>query len=158
MNLSLIPPINDTLHILLSNSTSIYMMWDYPAEGGGVMEWETQGSDYGRTNVYHPHQVPNTTVRDQGFIPIPNSEKIHIYPNPTNGEVRIELPITLDKRNLKVTIFDSLGREVYRFASQEIGDNNKLHWKPETIASGIYFVEVKSAKQSPLLQRFVMMK
>lgn len=85
-----------------------------------------------------------------GVTPINALLPVNIYPNPTNGNINIELPYSSD---VKIRIFNILGKEVYsnisnlNLVSIDLSDNPR----------GLYFVEIdngfnKQVKKISLLK------
>jgi hypothetical protein len=68
-------------------------------------------------------------------------EAFSIFPNPTNGEVQLNLASELSNKNGFVTIYSLTGKMLYSIALQSIaGQRLELSW----LGEGIYMIEVRS--------------
>ena len=74
-----------------------------------------------------------------GITPTKQPENIHIYPNPTLDELRLEFKGSLRKR---IKIYDSLGRIVKDFRSETEPTNIDVH----NLVPGLYHIEVLTLK------------
>lgn len=75
-----------------------------------------------------------------------NFELLQNYPNPFNPSTTIRFSIP-DAGNVKLTVFDILGRKSKILLDEELDKGNHfIDFKAEDLASGIYFYELKSGK------------
>ncbi len=67
-----------------------------------------------------------------------------IYPNPFNNLTRVYYDLT-ERMNVEVSVFNSLGKEVTILdnSTQEAG-SHYVSWNASNIASGIYFIKLKT--------------
>lgn len=81
----------------------------------------------------------------QNASPLPDKFALHpIYPNPFNPttNIRIDIP---KNTNVKVLVFDYLGRLVTTVAKKEVvAGRYTFQWNGNSVASGVYFVMVKT--------------
>ncbi|MCD6017303.1 MAG: hypothetical protein K0S53_424 [Bacteroidetes bacterium] len=108
----------------------------------------------GKTTSYGPTMDPillkinsNGTLT-VGLRELAASSPIHLYPNPSSGNVTIDLHNFKAK---KVTVTDVIGVEIY---SKEIENENILTIKLEDNKSGVYFVKSESETQS-VINKFI---
>ena len=93
-----------------------------------------------------------TVLKNQsatGTRDILNAQNISYYPNPTTGEVYIELDN--ERNNIGVKIMDVLGRMV---AEEYIGTAKQFHISLDG-TDGIYFMEVKTMNNTPILLKVI---
>ncbi len=69
------------------------------------------------------------------------AKKIHLYPNPANREVNIQLPSAVNKTT-PVAMFDTYGRLVYESAFTT-GEQNKVVNTNE-LAGGVYIIQIST--------------
>jgi len=70
--------------------------------------------------------------------PHPINDDFSVYPNPTNGIVRIQF--VSNQSNANLLIFDSTGRQIFHRSNIT---TNSIWWNPEGITTGSYFVSVR---------------
>jgi len=84
----------------------------------------------------------------------PTDIKPKLYPNPSNGELNIDLDI--DKGNAYITIYDISGREVRKYERYiESSGANKINLTCNKLSSGTYFVRIKG-KDTDKRIKFIM--
>ena len=77
---------------------------------------------------------------------IPENYSLNIYPNPFNPSTTIEYQIP-KSANVKVIIYDVLGREVARLTNDfKNAGSYKITWSANNVPSGIYFCRMESQK------------
>jgi len=87
--------------------------------------------------------IDNNEIFTSGFMSIngSNNTALTIYPNPTNGELFIELPEVLNNFNLN--IYNQLGQSVLNKTIS--GNNSKSYYTNiSEVPNGIYFVTVQN--------------
>jgi hypothetical protein len=103
--------------------------------------------------VYQAELFRNLTPPDliTGFEPL-LADEVYVYPNPTDQEFTIELPVTL-KSDAAVRLIDQVGRthDAGNFAS---GKNTKTI-STSGLAGGVYVVEIR-AEDGALIRKKVM--
>lgn len=68
------------------------------------------------------------------------------YPNPFNSIVNIEYVVP-NEQQVKVTVFDMLGREVVTLLDEKCQPGNyKVSWKADQAATGLYFLKMSSGE------------
>jgi hypothetical protein len=68
--------------------------------------------------------------------------EMHMFPNPTSGEVTLEMPLT-EEENVQVRIFDISGKSVFNNEYALDAENNRIFIDMEKHPAGLYFVQVK---------------
>jgi hypothetical protein len=71
-------------------------------------------------------------------------ESVDIYPNPTNGEVKISINTNIDKR-VTLMLLDAIGKVVYQKPVSLVNGNNRFQinlTKQASIKSGVYYFKV----------------
>jgi hypothetical protein len=102
------------------------------------------------TGVDKPHDVtlPNEFVLEQN------------YPNPFNPStvIRFAIPAKADRTNVKLEIFDLLGRNIYTLVDGEISKGyHSLVWDASGFASGIYYYRLKTSLGTQV-RKMILMK
>ena len=74
------------------------------------------------------------------------------YPNPFNDETIIQYTVPMNTEQSILSIYDIRGRVVRRFKPQQTGGRQSVLWdgrdsNGETVVSGLYIVQLKSASQ-----------
>jgi len=107
------------------------------------------------------HAVPGVTITGVGddLSMLPEEFEIgQAYPNPFNPatSIRIALP---EIAQVKVAVFDVLGREVIRLANGETlpAGYHRLTWDAESYASGVYFLQVEAGPEKAV-RKLVLLK
>jgi len=85
--------------------------------------------------LFSPYSETSVTVRDVVGTEITERNEIALYPNPSNGKIRIETGST--EQNMKVEIVDLTGQIVYQTESNTIG---MQQFDLSELNSGIYLV------------------
>jgi hypothetical protein len=70
-----------------------------------------------------------------------------IYPNPTNGDMIAVNFADLTSNQVQVRILDAMGREVFRSAYSVEGSLNQIITFDQTLAAGMYMVEMTDGTQ-----------
>jgi len=73
------------------------------------------------------------------------SEDVRIYPNPVQTEFTINHNISSEGI---VRLYDISGKEIKTLYQGNLGDSSKMTFSREGISAGIYFVSIKTEKQS----------
>ena len=93
-----------------------------------------------------------TFFYDTDVTNISNIEKdnrVNIYPNPSNGDIFIELTEIFS--NTKIQIFDIYGK----LLKEQIFTNNTLHVQLNDLACGIYFVKIIDDKNGVVTRKII---
>lgn len=102
-------------------------------------------------------KVPVTLTHLNGGIQIrsknTHTEELVIYPNPSNGELTINIPEFNDKHQYSFIIHNVNGAEVYRSPL-----NDKLNSLQVNIENGVYFISVFKNNTSIKSQKWVVIK
>lgn len=90
-----------------------------------------------------------TTSKSEGVIPLQKNIAVKLYPNPSNGEFKIEV-IRDGKGAVTAKLFDMTGQLVEDLSEELNHESGKvsadISLKDQT--PGIYFLRVKSGSQS----------
>jgi hypothetical protein len=78
--------------------------------------------------------------------------QVAIYPNPTRGQLNVQLPAAASQA-LPVSLIDNFGREVYT-NQFKTGEKNKVISTTE-FANGIYILQLRSAKGELVRKKIV---
>jgi YD repeat-containing protein len=103
-------PIALTLFFLASlNSQSQTIYYSYDAAGNRtsrtiVLGGGSKGSD----DIKEEKKEPEKAIKDESFL----SGSIKIYPNPTQGLLEIEVPVSDDNYELQIIVTDINGRKI----------------------------------------------
>ena len=146
-HVALIPPVDDTLHIVYNSVNGFVDCWDLPMEGVGTnIEWQMPGSTPGGNPIYRP-QPP---LEEQNSVPEPLPATIELktlYPNPGNGSFTFSvLPHRTGKVNVRV--HNVLGRAVWEESFPVwAGVERSLVWPAtdssgQPVPSGVYLIDV----------------
>ena len=86
---------------------------------------------------------------NEGVQMTKKSIALSLYPNPSNGEFRIEIDLE-SKVELRVKLFDMTGKLVEDLSGELSFESGKVKGdiKLKDIKSGIYFLKVESGKRS----------
>ncbi|MBU1881191.1 T9SS type A sorting domain-containing protein, partial [bacterium] len=79
----------------------------------------------------------------------PNTFEIEgAYPNPFNSETVIAYDLS-EESQVYLSVFDIMGRQVAAFDEglQTMG-THQVHWSPEGLSAGVYYVQLKAGKQT----------
>jgi hypothetical protein len=100
--------------------------------------------------------TPTAILNESGLTPN-NYELAQNYPNPFNPTTTIKFSIP-QAGNVKVTVFDALGKVVVTLANNFYNAGNyKIEWNASSYASGIYFYRLE-AKNFNLVKKMVLIK
>jgi hypothetical protein len=75
------------------------------------------------------------------------SSGLSIYPNPTSGNVTVQLPSSFTDE-VSTSIYDAIGKLVYRKTEKLIGQSSTLNLTLENFIDGMYLVEVKTHSEN----------
>jgi len=96
-----------------------------------------------------PGNIKNRVMKQPALI---------LKPNPFNSEMEIEYFLP-QAGQVKITIFDLLGREIRVLCDQfHTAGNFKLYFISGGLASGVYYVQMAADKYRPLIQQVVIVK
>ncbi|MFI1773470.1 family 43 glycosylhydrolase [Thalassobellus citreus] len=114
-----------TSETILTNSLRV--TFKNNIESTGILEWRAYGT------IENPLAVNNIET---------NGDLLRIHPNPTDSNFVIELNNQKLVRNMDVTIYDVLGKEIYHSLHK---GNNRLILNKSTLGmvNSMYFVKVK---------------
>ncbi|MFK7934839.1 MAG: LamG-like jellyroll fold domain-containing protein [Saprospiraceae bacterium] len=103
-------------------------------------------------NYYRLQEVENSgrsSYSDLRKVILQNTDKVSLFPNPTNGIVEISATEVIES----VTIFNALGEIVQQFSNVQMTTfTNQLDLT--TVATGVYFIEVETMT-GRVIQRIV---
>lgn len=80
----------------------------------------------------------------------PVASDFKVFPNPCSDELTIELPEIWKKEALSAKIFSLDGKQL--LCNQFKGGSNTIHLTSETLASGLYLIQLNSANQHIILK------
>ncbi len=117
---------------------------DLITSGNGAVVVFVQGIEGGNKNVYQSKILDATVEPDlvTGIEP-GYAAQVAIYPNPTRGQLHVQLPLAASQA-LPVTLIDGFGREVYT-SQFNTGEKTKTISTTE-FANGVYILQLRSAK------------
>jgi len=101
-----------------------------------------QGSPFNRADQTEAFDLPTDCslgINEQGFL----DNSLIIYPNPSNGTINIKSHVDLG--NVKVSIFDINGRNVYY---QDIVLQDIFTINNESLIAGVYIIKIESNNYS----------
>jgi len=81
-------------------------------------------------------------------------DDVRIFPNPTHGDVNIEIPKSIDAGNARVEVYNTLGKRVHT-ETYTISAKGKFHFNMGDRAPGIYFARLTIGDQQ-LVKRIVL--
>ena len=87
--------------------------------------------------------VLNTIVLPTNIEEIKLSNAINVYPNPTDGRIKISFN-TIEENEVSITLLDITGRKITEFIqNKKMIGTQMLDWNIGNVNSGIYFLSVK---------------
>jgi hypothetical protein len=121
--------------------------------GNGAVVVFVQGIEGGNKNVYQA-KVLDASVEPDLVTGIETgyAAQVAIYPNPTRGQLNVQLPAAASQA-LPVSLIDNFGREVYT-NQFKTGEKNKVISTTE-FANGIYILQLRSAKGELVRKKIV---
>jgi hypothetical protein len=147
----------------LTGVTGSYTLnWTYPGasvatyvSGGGnnttlTLDWLTGSGNVAVTTSNACGNGTRTvafasTCREGEETIAPLSDALHVYPNPTTGNINIEFS-TLAKGNATVTVMDVAGRTVVSQNITTVEGANNTQLDLSTVAKGIYMLNVNTTE------------
>ncbi|MBZ0264044.1 T9SS type A sorting domain-containing protein [bacterium] len=116
----------------------------------GIIYWRVKAEDSFGNEVYceRPFSIAENPVHERFNIDHPTDWRIQsIYPNPFNDFTQIKIQVP-QKDYIQIRIYDVAGGLVdILFSGEVISGYNTFYWKAD-VASGIYFVILKSSSSS----------
>jgi hypothetical protein len=100
------------------------------------------------------------SINNQYFATPGLSEKSHdfdVYPNPTSGELYIDLP-SYSGKSIRIELFNMQGQMLHLIERDETVLNHKEQLDLTGYAAGIYFVKLKSAGLPDVTKRVVLLQ
>lgn len=92
--------------------------------------------------------VVNTIVLPTNIEENKHPNTVSVYPNPTNGSLRVSFNIT-DENEVSIALFDITGRKVNEFIqNKSMNGNQVLDLNLSDVKSGIYFLTIKTGNKS----------
>jgi len=116
----------------------------------------SDSTGYGKIRIYDALYAMGVIEENSGAMP-PRSFMLECYPNPFNAVTSIEfyLPVS---GNSEIKVFDLLGRETAAvYQGWLAAGQYRYEFDAEKMASGIYFVQVKSGRYQGI-RKVVMVK
>ena len=130
--------------LIFSENDSIIMLYRKDASDDWHEIPQTRVGLWSIGNIWVDNLQPGEytlAVWDKQLVAIPQnkskSEKIKIYPNPSNGKLNFKFP---KKGNYSVLLFDEMGKHLSQF--QINARKGSWDWKDNNIQSGVVFVYV----------------
>lgn len=106
------------------------------AAGGAILR--TYNPDFG-SEIYQQFTI-GYQLSGVESIPVVEEDQVDIYPNPTSGEITIDLKLAREQ-DVTVTVRDLLGREVYAAPARRLA-TNRIGLDLSGNPAGIYIVNV----------------
>ena len=78
-------------------------------------------------------------------------ETVELYPNPANEKIMLVVPIEIMTKELEISLYNISGK---RLSTQTKSVHKGLEIETNTLASGIYFLNIKS-KNEQLIKKFI---
>lgn len=148
-------PLNGSLAAASDYTTIPEISWSRP-DGGDALVIFVQKIDGDLKTVYQAHFVGNpaqpdaiTGTEDSEYV-----KNIHVYPNPANQLVNIELPAAAAKPT-PVVLIDAFGKTVYQ-SEFRMGEKTKAV-STEAMADGVYMLQLTTPGGSKAVRK-VMVK
>ncbi len=143
------PTITVTGDILTSSYASSYQWQFNSADIPGATNQSYTATQTGYYTVVITDEngcVSSTTVFVEvtGLSHIDDGFGFSIYPNPSNGNFVIELPMSLANEYICIGVVNALGQRL-QFSHEKISSGNfKIKMRLNGITAGVYFVEITS--------------
>lgn len=115
-------------------ANSIRIMW--PLKGNGIL-YVTETNAAGCSGT--PKQMTVTIGYGIGIEKINHEESVHLYPNPANQTLNIELNLQ-QPRPINIMVMNALGQQVLESLTAGTIQQGSLQLNLETLRSGLYFV------------------
>lgn len=125
-----------------------------PNQGHPVDEFELTGTlnfILNKTTVFLYDVLCNSQTT--GILYPAKTGNLKLFPNPNNGKFNIEIPKEMMEKNGIISLFDHTGKEI--FTKKMNGNLTQIN---ESLADGIYFVQLKSTDQEILFSSKLMVK
>ncbi|MBT1707985.1 T9SS type A sorting domain-containing protein [Fulvivirgaceae bacterium PWU5] len=126
---------------------------DLLTSGEGAVVIFMQSIEGGNKEVFQAKVIDATDEPDFVTANEPTfGDQVRVYPNPTRGEVNIDLPVKA-AQDLPVSLVDGFGRTVYQQVFQR-GDKRKTI-STASFPDGVYILQVRSAEGSVMHRKLV---
>ena len=104
------------------------------------LNWSASQNIHGSPGAEDPVKIIST---DESNLP-DKFELYQNYPNPFNPSTHIRFDVPVASK-VRITVFDVLGRKVDIIFNENVSAGEyDISWKPERIASGIYFYQIEA--------------
>jgi hypothetical protein len=141
----------DTLHSSASSGNQWYRNTVIINGATNQTFIETQNGSYTVTvidsNGCSSTSLPKTINVGIDELSNKNFGGLNIYPNPTNDNITISFHAK-SEGNYTISLIDIIGRTIREDAGKAVSGDNKLEFSLNTIAKGIYIVELRSGDSS----------
>jgi hypothetical protein len=127
---------NDGLSWWANTAQGVGYMRVRNAAGGAILR--TYNPDFG-SEIYQQFTI-GYQLSGVESIPVVEEDQVDIYPNPTSGEITIDLKLAREQ-DVTVTVRDLLGREVYAAPARRLA-TNRIGLDLSGNPAGIYIVNV----------------
>jgi len=97
---------------------------------------------FGCTRTAGPFDVSSLV----GTVGADWSTLVSVYPNPTGGQVFVVLPDVLATGDVRIAVYDALGRIVQQVPSEQVHKQTVLDWAG--LADGVYTLVIRSGRGS----------
>jgi hypothetical protein len=148
-----LPAVNLVYNGLEETSLTINLLtesgFDPPEDSLTVLWWVTansSGDTIQSSSAFRFRVSGGSSISER--IKTPSLELTAMYPNPFNSSTTIRFAVDRT-RELPISIFDVLGREVHRVLLPALSPGIHTYtWSPQDMASGLYFVKIGSETHS----------
>lgn len=104
--------------------------------------------------------VANQVTDIKNNLQIPLEFTVKVYPNPFNPVTNISYSLD-EKSDVKLRIFDILGRNIYnRYIENQNSGNHLVKWNPASsgaVSSGVYYLQISTVK-STIVKKLMFLK
>lgn len=137
-----------------------------PTELGYILSLSTANALYLRNNlVYLPDGSSGLLIIRQDIVGIEEGREANLfsalrcYPQPVKDRNPVHIRFTASREiQGKISAFDITGREIATiYEGKFIKGVNEIHWIPDGLAAGVYFITVKTANEK-MMGKILMVK